>query len=103
MSLRNLDISMELSIPEDILARRCRKLFICWISREILMHEFDNLYKEDREILIRILKTLCTISINFGNGANDLFNEQLIVFKEPTLNRLAKRYAAKNPFGVIFN
>ena len=94
--MTNRELSGELCIDARHLSRRCSKIrgsYLAWMTREILLRDYERLLTEDRDLLFHILKVIITDGSRKSNVLDDLFRKGFLVYRSDYLNRLAKLYS----------
>ena len=93
------EVADHLGVDYMYLSVKCgtsRGSYIAWMCREILCLRWNDLSHTNREILTNIL--LVVLNNNLGKALPELYDNKLLVFPDPYLNRLAEVLSARAPF-----
>ena len=102
--MRHGQLASILNVPSIVLSRKSGKArgsFLVWICREILINASSILSEEDKNVLIDMLRLCMCDQAIIGGVLSTAFNNRILTFESPIINRLIRDYSYKNPHNVI--
>lgn len=103
--MRSSEIAELLNVHHNVLSRKCspyRGNFLCWLCREILSNAPLSISNDDRNLLLDILRISVINGNVFSGTCAHLFNNKLLGFESPILQKLAKAYSYNNPHNIKY-